>query len=144
MPGKATEQTQPVGDNKAVENHLIMLETELAGYVVSYVQFPDEVTDPAAIKELLDRGRDGGVQSTNSQLQSEKEITLGGYLGREWLMTLPGDLTTKARAYWVKRRLYQVVFVIKAEPTDTPALKKLRDEAETKFLDSFILTGDTK
>jgi len=144
MPGKATEQSQPLGSDARVENHLLTLDTSLAGYVVSYVQFPDEVTDPAAIKELLDRGRDGGVQSSNGQLKSEKEITLKGFSGREWVMTLPGNLAARARAYWVKRRLYQIVFVVKEEGTITPAERKLRQDAESKFFDSFTLSDEIK
>jgi hypothetical protein len=144
MPGKATEQSQPVGSDARVENHLLTLDTSLAGYVVSYVQFPDEVTDPVAIKELLDRGRDGGVQSSNGQLKSEKEITIKGFSGREWVMTLPGNLTARARAYWVKRRLYQIVFVVKEEATTTPAERKLRQDAESKFFESFTLSDEIK
>ena len=60
MPGKPSEQVQAVEGHPGLENHLLMLETRQAGYVVSYLQFPDEVTDPGAIKVMLDRGREGG------------------------------------------------------------------------------------
>lgn len=116
-----------------------MLETKLAGYVVTYVQFPDEITDPAVIKGLLDRGREGGVESSGGTLKSEKEIKLNDYLGREWLMELPGGLTATARAYWVKRTLYQTIFVTTPKSDDSAEVKKLRQETASKFLDSFTL-----
>lgn len=142
MPGKPTERVQPLEGRPGIENHLLMLETKLAGYVVSYVQFPDDVTDPVIIKGLLDRGRDGGVSSSGGTLKSEKEIKLNDYLGREWLMDLPNGLTATARAYWVKRTLFQTVFVTTPKSDDSAEVKKLRQQTETRFLDSFTLKAD--
>ncbi|MDQ6652422.1 MAG: hypothetical protein M3Y84_06735 [Acidobacteriota bacterium] len=109
MPAKPFEKVDAVEGYPGVENHLMTLETKLAGYVVSYVQFPDDVTDPNAIKVMLDRGREGGIASSGGKLKSEKEIKLNEYFGREWMMELPGGFSATARAYWVKRRLYQTV-----------------------------------
>ena len=142
MPAKPSEDVQSLEGHPGMENHLITFETKLAGYVVSYLQFSDEVTDPALIKVMLDRGREGGIASTGGKLKSEKEIKLNNYFGREWLMELPGGLSATARAYWVKRRLYQTVFVINPNANDSPEVIKLRDEARTRFLDSFSLSGD--
>ena len=141
MPSKASEKVSPVDGHPGIENHLITLETELAGYVVSYVQFADDVTDPEAIKAMLDRGREGGIASTGGQLKSEKEIQLSGYSGREWKMEIPGGLIATARAYWIKRRLYQTVFIISPKASDSPEVTKLRQEVGNKFLDSFALSG---
>jgi len=142
MPAKPSEDVQSLEGHPGMENHLMTFETKLAGYVVSYLQFSDEVTDPALIKVMLDRGREGGIASTGGKLKSEKEIKLNNYFGREWLMELPGGLSATARAYWVKRRLYQTVFVITPNANDSPEVIKLRDEARTRFLDSFSLSGD--
>ncbi|MFN2497891.1 MAG: hypothetical protein ABR557_02280 [Pyrinomonadaceae bacterium] len=138
LPGKPSETAQP-SSRPGIEYHLLTLETKLAGYVVSYVQFPDEVTDPAVIKGLLDRGRAGGVASSGGTLKSEKEIKLNDYLGREWLMELPGGLTATARAYWVKRTLYQTIFVTTPKSDDSAEVKRLRQETASKFLNSFTL-----
>ena len=140
MPAKPAERVDAVEGHAGVENHTLTLETKLAGYVVSFVEFPENITDPNLIKEMLDRGRDGGIAGSGGELSSEKEIKLNGYSGREWSMKLPGGLLTTARAYWVKRRLYQTVFVISPNPSDTPEAVKLRQEAATKFLDSFTLS----
>ena len=144
MPGKAAEQSQPLEGHPDLANHLLTFETEIGGYVVSYLQFPDDVTDPDLIKTMLDRGRDGGIASSGGELVSETEIKLGGYFGREWNMKLPGGLAATARAYWVKRRLFQTVFVKSPKTNDSPEMIRLRQQAETKFLDSFALIGDPK
>lgn len=144
MPGKPSEQTQTVEGQPGMENHLLMLETKLAGYVVSYVVFSDDVTDPARIKDLLDRGREGGLATSGGTLKSEKEIKLNDYFGREWLMELPNGLSATARAYWVKRRLFQTVFVTTPKSDDSPEVKRVRQEAATKFLDSFKLNDDAR
>ena len=144
IPGKPAEQAQPVAGHQGLENHLLTLETEIGGYVVSYLEFPDDVTDPDLIKLMLDRGREGGIASSGGELVSETEIKLNGYFGREWNMKLPGGLTATARAYWVKRRLFQTVFVKSPKATDSAEVLKLRQQAETKFLNSFALADDIK
>lgn len=142
MPGKPSEQTQAVEGHPGVENHLLMLETTLAGYVVSYVVFLDDVTDPASIKDLLDRGREGGLASSGATLKSEKEIRLKDYPGREWVMELPNGLSATARAYWVKRRLFQTVFITTPKSDDSVEVKRLRHETAIRFLDSFTLSDN--
>jgi hypothetical protein len=140
MPGQASESANEL--KNGLKHHLITLETKLAGYVVTYVEFPDEVTEPAAIKDMLDRGREGGIASSKAELMSEKEIKLNQFFGREWSLKLPKGLLATSRAYWVKRRLYQTVFVITPNANDSLDLIKLRQEAGTKFLNSFGLRGD--
>jgi hypothetical protein len=143
IPGKPAEQAQPVEGHQGLENHLLTLETEIGGYVVSYLEFADEVTEPDLVKAILDRGRQGGI-SSGGELTSEREIKVNGYFGREWSLKLPGGFTATARAYWVKRRLYQTVFVKTPKANDSSEVIKLRQQAETKFLDSFALIDDLK
>jgi hypothetical protein len=143
IPGKPAEQTQPVEGHQGLDNHLLTLETEIGGYVVSYLEFADEITEPDQVKSILDRGRQGGI-SSGGELISEKEVKVNGYFGREWSLKLPGGLTATARAYWVKRRLYQTVFVKTPKANDSSEVIKLRQQAETKFLDSFALIDDVK
>jgi hypothetical protein len=91
MPAKPVEKVSTVEGHPGIENHLMTLETKLAGYVVSYVQFPDDITDPAAIKVMLDKGRDGGISSSGGKLKSETEIKLNEYFGREWMWNFRED-----------------------------------------------------
>ena len=142
MPGKPSEATQPVEGHPGMENHLLTLETEVGGYLVSYLEFTEETTDPEEIKRLLDRGREGGVAKSGGELVSETEIKLGSHFGREWILKLPRGMSATARAYWVKRRLYQTVFVKNPKETDSQEIRKLRQQAEAKFLGSFSLRDD--
>ena len=144
MPSKAPEKVIPLQGHPEIENHVIALDTELAGYVVSYLQLTEDVTDPDAIKGMLDSGRDAGIAASGGKLKSEKEIKLSGYSGREWKMELPGGLVATTRAYWVKRRLYQTVFITSPKVSDSPELTRLRQDAGNKFLDSFALNGMSK
>ena len=142
MPAKPSEKAEPLEGHPGMENHLLTLETELGGYVISYLQFPEDITDPQLIKQMLDRGREGGIAKSGGELVGETEIKLNGYFGREWTLKLPGGLNLSARAYWVKRRLYQTVFVMSPKANDSPEVMKLRQQAGTKFLDSFTLSED--
>lgn len=144
MPAKPSEQVQGVDGHPALQNIILGLETKLAGYAVSSVQFPNEITDPVAIKRMLDRGREGGIESSKGKLQSEKEIKLGPYFGREWIADLPGNLQTTARAYWVKRRLFQTIFVEPVNAGELADVTKIRRDAKAKFLDSFTLSDTSK
>ncbi|HKP37014.1 MAG TPA: hypothetical protein VJT71_09150 [Pyrinomonadaceae bacterium] len=141
MPGKPTSKVDPVPGHN-VENHMLMLETPAAGYVFSYVQFPDDITDPAAIKGMLDAGRDSGVSSTGGKLKSEKEIRLNEHYGREWIVDMPGGLAAINRAYWVKRRLYQLIFVTSPSTNDTPETLRQRQELADMFFGSFTVAGN--
>jgi hypothetical protein len=143
MPGKASENVEPVAGFDSVKNHTLTLDTELAGYVVSYVEYPDELSDPDIIKTVLDNGRDGGLAASKGELTSEKEIKLDGNFGRESVVKLPGGFLTTTRSYWIKRRYFQIVFVEVPKASDTPEIRKLRQEAGTKFLDSFKLKAET-
>lgn len=142
IPGTASQSASPVKTGAIeLQNHLFTMETPLAAYIVSYIEFPEPVTDPDAIKNMLDSGRDGGIDSTKATLSSEKDIKLGAHHGREWVMAVQGKFVAHARAYWVERRLYQLLIVMMDAPANAPAADlKVRADATAKFFDSFALT----
>jgi hypothetical protein len=142
FPGQPSPSVQPVKDQPGLEHHMLSLETEPAGYVVTYVQFNEDVTDPDAVKLLLDRGREGGLASSGGKLKSEKDIKLNGFSGREWLVDLPGGLSATARAYWVKRQLYQLIFVAIPKANEGPEAIKVRQDLANKFFESFTLISE--
>lgn len=144
IPGTAAAQTSAVPTAAGeLQNHIFTLETPLAAYIVSYVEFPKPVTDPDQIKFLLDRGRDGGLKGGESTLRSEKEIKIDGYSGRELVMAMQGKLVGHARLYWVGRRLYQTVIVMNDTPANaSSAALKLRGDVVSKFLNSFALADE--
>jgi len=62
MPGKPSEKVEPMEGHPGVENHTLTLETKLAGYVLSYIEFPDEdIGDPVA---QLRAAREMAIQSS--------------------------------------------------------------------------------
>ena len=142
MPSQPAEKADPLkGSN--VQYRTFSLETSLgAGYVVSIAQFPDDITNEEDVNKLLDSGREGGLASTGGKLKSEKEIKLNQYLGREWLVDLPGGFSATSRAYWIKRRLYQIVFVVEPKASDDAALLAVRQDAANKFFNSFSVKAD--
>lgn len=142
MPGMPSKIAAPDGPT-GVNHRVMALETKLLGYVLSFAQFPEEVKDPQQIKEMLDGGRDRGISQGHAKLISEKEIKLDDYSGREWQMELEGGLVATARAYWVKRWLYQVLVVRVPNPDQTAEEKKLAEDSMIGFLDSFTLSGDS-
>jgi hypothetical protein len=142
MPGKPTEKVEPIASTPGAENHIFALETGPAGYVFSYVQFPDDVTDATAIAGMLDAGREGSLAATGSKLKSEKQIRLNEHYGREWLLEMPGGFTALDRSYWVKRRFYQLLFITSPKPNDTREIVELQQELANKFFDSFRVVSD--
>ncbi len=143
MPGKPTEKVTPVEGAPGVEYHEFSLETSAAAYVFSYTQYPKEVTDRDAIKGMLDAGRDGALAASGAQLKAEKEIKVSEYAGREWLVDLPAGLSATNRAFWVRDRFYQLVFVVAPNARDTAETLKRRQELANKFFDSFRLISES-
>ncbi len=98
---------------------------------------PTTRISPAAIKkspikDVLDSSRDGAVGNLKGELDSEKDIKLGDYPGREVRIAVDeGKKLFRARVYLVDQRLYQVVVF----GTKDAATSKEAD----KFLDSFQL-----
>jgi hypothetical protein len=143
MPGAASEEKQPVETELGkLENHIHTVQTKLAVYVIMYADFPMEVSDANTIQRMLDSGRDKALANTKGKLKSEKNIKLDGHAGREWLVEIPGGVI-RARAFWVKRRLFQVLILTPGAPNATPERVRMRESATLKFLDSFALSDGT-
>ncbi|MBA3240733.1 MAG: hypothetical protein H0T60_05850 [Acidobacteria bacterium] len=144
MPGTASEEKHSVETSVGkLENRIYSVETKQGVYMVMYADFPEVVSDADTIQRMLDNGRDKALANTKGKLTSEKNIKLDGYAGREWLVEIPGSNVIRARAFWVKRRLYQSL-VIFPEGRNTPQeTNRIRESATLKFLDSFALSDGT-
>lgn len=143
LPATPTEQSRPVETALGrLDNRVFMVQTPADVYMVAYADFPEPVSDPDMIQKMLDGGRDKALSNVNGKLTSEKNIKLDGHAGREWHIEMPEGLVARARAYWVKKRLYQALVIVQATPNATPQAARLRQEANDKFFDSFALTAE--
>ncbi len=140
MPGRPAEEKQSV-DTKLgkIENYTFIVKTGTAVYGAMYGDFPEVVSDPSTIKAMLDGARDNAISTARGKLVREDQISLANYAGREWFVELPGDLVLSARAFWVQRRLYQLIVVMPRAANLPADARKLRQEAVSKFFDSFKL-----
>lgn len=94
-----------------IDNHLYIAQTGTGGYMVAYADFPPYPETPEAVVAILNGARDQVLSADKSRnLLSEKEITLEGYGGREWLVE-DGKWLYRARTFMAKRRLYQVLLL---------------------------------
>jgi len=135
MPGK------PVASDEKVEtamgtlvNHTHSASARGVHYLVIHSEFPIVVTDGAMIKRMLDGARQEGLAAVKGELKDEKQLKIGAHAGREWLINVPRMGTVHARAYWVTRRLYQLLVVTK-DSVDKP----LHQTEVRKFFDSFTV-----
>jgi hypothetical protein len=127
-------------------SHYFNLETDLGHYLVTYVDMPEGPTTPADTKAALDSARDQAL-SSGARLLLENDISVAGVVGRELLVEQNG-LIVKARFFFVKARLYQILFVTRpntvfnnGKPSaNTADYTDLFQSVSKKFFDSFKLT----
>lgn len=142
---KLEEKTANTGIGP-VKTHLAIHETASEVYYVSYVDLPAGLETPEEIKAGLDSSRDGAIAGGH-RLISESNVTISGVDGRELLMEKNG-LILKGRFFYLKQRLYQLIFGTPAErafrngkSSADPADRTEYFETVTKrFFDSFKLT----
>lgn len=142
MPGAPKKETHTV-ETEAGTLSFNTYTVESGGevFIVGYNDFPEEMreVDPA---ELLENAKAGAVRNVNGRITGEREITIGGHPGREFVgdgvspegegaQKRDGEATFTARIYWVSPRLYQVLHV-------RPKGNAPGDNAR-RFLDSFAL-----
>lgn len=139
------EQAVPTeaGDIQIV---MYVVESNDRAVMLSHNEFPAAIADAIAtgddtfIQGMLDGGRDGAVGNVSGTLQDEKQITVGGFPGREFTFIVDssasptgGAITGIARVILTTDRLYQLISLTNADETD-PALVQA-------FLDSFQLAN---
>jgi hypothetical protein len=151
MPGTPTLTTDKIETAAGpVTNHLHTLSTKTAVYMISYVDFPFNSDEPGVARRALDSARNNALaEDPSAKLLSEKEVSLGGQVGREWLVQR-GAIILRARAFLVRGRLYQVLMVTgrnvvfkNGQPSASPQDRTDFYEATSnRFLHSFKFSGD--
>ncbi len=131
LPGEPRSLTQTSDMASAQGNNRVFtLEAEGINYIITDSELTLDLTDARAIQAALDNGRDQAVTGSGGTLESERNITLGGYAGREMRVKLAGEYL-RARAYVANRRLYQLIVVTSPSLVDSPSV--------TRFFCSFRL-----
>ena len=147
LPGTPKEEvsTQDTKIGK-LTSHYFDLETDLGHYLLTYVDVPKAPTTPEDIKAALDSARDQAL-SSGARLLLENDISMAGVVGRELLVEQNG-LILRARYFFVKERLYQIIFVAQpntvfnnGKPSANPAnYTDLFQMVSKKLFDSFKVT----
>ena len=138
MPGTPKEETE-VKEVPVVgtgETHLFVLASESGVYVAAYLDVPGLARQTQAFCDDFGKGflksiGEATAKGAGGKVVKETDISFGKDPGKEILIELPAGLAT-ARAYFIKRRGYQLI----AAPTSG------RDPGNVKkFLDSFKVTA---
>ena len=116
-----------------------------ATVLVGVNAFPQSIIDQMAsgdqtvIKSMLDGGRNGAITNVNGTFQSERDVTMNGFPGREFTFTIDGANTPNgktmlgtARVILATDRMFQLITL---EPQDTADAAMVQ-----QFFDSFQIT----
>jgi hypothetical protein len=143
LPGKPTTEVEDLETEMGkLTNHMYLVEAPGVSYAVMYAELPAPITDPEIARGMFDNARRLALAAVRGEMKSETEITLGGYPGRELLVSMPGALgLLRARMYMVKQFFYQAITL--SAPEKNTEMLKLRDAEVKKFFDSFTLVTDT-
>lgn len=132
-PMEISQEKSDTADGPTDINYF-MAEMGAVTYGVICNDFSAEFTAKIDRKEFLDKGVKGFVDKLAGTLTAEREVTLGGYTGREIVMTGSSQgaaLYGKARFFLAGTRLYQLAYIAEQGKEDAAAVDH--------FLNSFKL-----
>ena len=132
MPGRPTQMTQKINTATGpADLHGYMIEaSSREAYISSYIQYSRQIIASRSTDGHLRAAQQGTIKSfPNSRLLVDREISVGRYQGRFYILDLGDGSAYTSSIYLVGDRLYQNVAV-------TP--KDRADSADViKFLQSF-------
>jgi hypothetical protein len=120
-----------------IDFHMFMAMDSENVFVVGYADLSAAMKDkPQSFldgfrKGVMEGGRKGMLESVKGRLISEKDLTLDGHPGKEYLIESSIGITT-ARFFFTGRRFYQALALNVAKNADSPAA--------TAFFSSFNVT----
>jgi hypothetical protein len=138
MPGTPKEETE-VKEFPVVgrgETHLFVLASESGVCVAAYLDLPGLARQTQAFCDSFGKGflksiGEATAKGAGGKVVKDTDISFGKDPGKEILIEAPAGLAT-ARAYFIKRRGYQLI-IAPAAGSDPGNVKR--------FLDSFKVTG---
>jgi hypothetical protein len=141
LPSAPYEVIVPVNlGTELISMRAYRLETPVAAYLVSYVDYSRSLVDPAEIEKAFDGGSNRLTETAKGYVISQKKIATGNIPGREVVIE-NGVAVVKLRMYLVKNRLYQVV-VSYPDPNNTSeGLVKFYNANNARFFDSFVINA---
>jgi len=148
FPGMPAEQIQTIetvlGKLKLHMSMLLVQHKETFAFcLTAYNDLPVQVTGEAAVRKVLDGGRDELFSAKPSRkLIAEKDITLDSHLGRE-IRFEDGDLNFVQRVFVVTDRTYQVTVGVPNTTRDDEVVK-FHDEVRQKFFASFKVLSSNR
>jgi len=136
MPGTPKEETEvkELPEIGRGETHLFVLAGESGVYVAAYLDLPGLARQTQAFCDGFGKGflksiGEATAKGAGGKVVKDTDISFGKDPGKEILIEVPAGLAT-ARAYFIKRRGYQLI----AAPTAGSDPGNVK-----KFLDSFTL-----
>jgi hypothetical protein len=115
MPSKpATQPVQEINQNGVkLKFHMFILELDggKTGYALGFSELPANPDTDEVTKKVLKGAQDGTTKAIKGEIVSERQITLGKYLGREFTLDLPSGTQYRARLFVIEGHLYQVIAV---------------------------------
>lgn len=113
----------------------------LAEYGVIYADYPNKIEGDEEKNRILNEGAKAAAQDVNSELLSLTEITVDSNPGRMLKERMRDGATMYAKMVLVGSRLYQVAATLPRPGAVNSESMKVYENAATRFLDSFKLTG---
>lgn len=112
-------------------------------YSARYVDFPEIVKDPAALKAFLDSMRDAELEYLEQrgkkfEVLSETDIAHDRYLGRMLVLELPNNVIYRNKTIIVNNRLYVLTAIVPKDDA-LSAARNVYEQLSMKFIDSFGL-----
>jgi len=138
MPETPQEQFLPVpGQVVSTEVHVYVATTDVATYAVIYSDLPELAKDPDLLNTIFDSGRERLAGNGLFRMISEKDISSGKTMGREWVTEYGRAQVIKSRIFYRNERLYQIIFAGPQVDGVSADLVKFYDGLSSKFFSSF-------
>lgn len=149
MPSVPTtsQETNQIGAFSVI-THVLKARWQSEGYVVTYHEYPPsamDYMDNANPKTVFDFIRDRFIATVKgSKLLTESDTSIGGNPGREYVYESQGRGRALIRAYWVKPRLFQLMYVREQREPFESTLEHFLSANGQKFLASFQILDKAK
>ncbi|MCA1565130.1 MAG: energy transducer TonB [Acidobacteria bacterium] len=140
FPGTPQEETEQLNSGEREVPVRILKLSELADYVVMYLDNPEPRNmNPQATRNLLRLSVKEAAETYQATSLEQNEITLDGYTGLFVRLQLPDRSIMRLKLYAVGLRIYQLMITTPPEQGATGDQRRFYEATADKFLNSFTL-----